>query len=107
MSIKTLEKSLKADKKRYEEEMDAQILTKVSSIVDAFAAEAQAGSYQHGAYLIDRVFGKARQTVGLDGGEAGAPIIFMPTTLVQKFALDKPIEAEKIEEPNVYESKEK
>ena len=102
--IKNLELSLKADKKRAEQAMEKAIYKEVGGIVQAMVTEAKAGSYQHGSYLLDRAFGKARQNIGIDGGADGAPIIFMPAELIQKFALDKPIEAELIEEPNVYEA---
>lgn len=101
--IKGLEASLKLDKKRAEQAMEKAIYDNTTKIVEAMVTEAQAGSYQHGAYLLDRGFGKARQNIGIDGGTDGAPIIFMPAEFIQKFGLDKPLEAEKIEEPNVYE----
>ena len=101
--IKGLELALKADKKRAEQAMEKAIYENVGGIVSSMVAEAQEGSYQHASYLLDRAFGKARQNIGIDGGTDGAPIIFMPAELIQKFALDKPLEAEKIEEPNVYE----
>jgi hypothetical protein len=104
--IKDLEKSLKLDKRRAEMAMEKAIYENTTKIVEAMVTEAEAGSYQHGAYLLDRGFGKARQNIGIDGGEAGAPIIFMPAALISKFNLDKPIEAEKIEEPNVYSTEE-
>lgn len=34
--------------------------------------------------LFDRTFGKARQNIGLDGGEEGRPILIMPPELMQK-----------------------
>ncbi len=104
--IKGLELALKADKKRAEQAMEKAIYERVGGIVDSMVAEAENGSYQHASYLLDRAFGKARQNIGLDGGTEGAPIVFMPTALIAKFGLDKPIDAEvmaeKAEEPNVY-----
>lgn len=102
MGIKGLEQSLKLDKKRAEQAMEKAIFKNVGDIVEAMAVAAKAGSYQHGAYLLDRVFGKSKQVVDVES--QGQPIIFMPSALIQKFSLDKPIEAEKIEEPNVYEA---
>jgi hypothetical protein len=102
--IKGLEASLKLDKKKAEQAMEKAIYSNVGNIVQAMVTEAEAGSYQHGSYLLDRAFGKARQNIGIDGGSEGTPIIFMPTELVRKFALDQPIEAEKIEEPNIYDA---
>lgn len=101
--IKGLELALKADKKRAEQAMEKSIYENVDKIVTAMVTEAEAGSYQHGAYLLDRAFGKPKQAMELSGND-GAPIIFMPAALIQKFALDQPIEASKVEEPNVYEA---
>lgn len=103
--IKNLEASLKLDKKRAEQAMEKAIYENVGEIVTSMVAEAKAGSYQHGSYLLDRAFGKPKQAVGLENTD-GSPIIFMPTALIQKFGLDKPIEAEKVEEPNVYSTEE-
>lgn len=103
MSIKGLEKSLIWDKKRAEKVMNDLIYEETSTIVQSMVEQAKEGSFQHASYLLDRAFGKAKQQVDIESG--GQPIIFMPTALIQKFALDKPVEAEKIEEPNVYETK--
>ena len=100
MSIKGLEKSLIWDKKKAEKVMEELIYKETSTIVGAMITHAKGGSFQHGAYLLDRGFGKAKQQVDIESG--GQPIVFLPSVLVQKFGLDKPLEAEKIEEPNVY-----
>ena len=102
--IKGLEESLKLDKKRAEQAMEKAIYENTSKIVNAMVTEAKAGSYQHASYLLDRGFGKARQNIGIDGGSEGAPIVFIPAGLVEKFGLDKPLEATKIAEPNIYEA---
>jgi len=106
--IKGLELALKADKKKAEQAMEKAIYDNVQGIVTSMVAEAQEGSYQHASYLLDRVFGKAKQVVDVES--AGQPIIFMPTALIAKFGLDKPIDdevvAEKVEEPNVYSTEE-
>ena len=81
--------------------MEKAIYENVGGIVASMVAEAQEGSYQHAAYLLDRAFGKPKQAVEMSGAD-GAPIIFMPAALISKFGLDQPIEASKIEEPNVY-----
>lgn len=98
--IKGLELALKADKKKAEQAMEKAIYDNVQGIVTSMVAEAQEGSYQHASYLLDRVFGKAKQVVDVES--AGQPIIFMPTALIQKFALDKPVDAEKISESDEY-----
>lgn len=101
MSIKGLEQSLKWDKKRAEQIMNDLIYEETATIVQSMVDQAKEGSFQHGSYLLDRAYGKAKQQVDIESG--GQPIVFMPTALIAKFGLDKPIEAEKIEEPNVYE----
>lgn len=98
--IKGLELALKADKKKAEQAMEKVIYENVQGIVTSMVAEAQEGSYQHASYLLDRVFGKAKQVVDVES--AGQPIIFMPTALIQKFALDKPVEADKVGEEDEY-----
>ena len=104
MSIKGLEKSLRLDKKKAEKIMNDLIYAETTTIVQAMVDQAKEGSFQHASYLIDRGFGKAKQQVDIESG--GQPIIFMPTALISKFALDKPIEEPKeatlTEEPNVY-----
>lgn len=38
--------------------------------------------------LLDRAFGKARQNIGLDGGQDGAPItVFLPSVLMEKHSI--------------------
>ena len=104
--VKGLEQSLKWDKKKAERAMEELIYQETASIVGAMIDHAKEGSFQHASYLLDRGFGKPKQSVGLENPD-GSPIIFMPAALITKFALDKPIDAEKVEEPNVYEAKEK
>lgn len=91
-SLKVKENSLKWDKKIAERKMEEQIGEQTQAIVASMVAEALNGSFQHGSYLLDRAYGKTRQNIGIDGGTEGAPIVFMPSTLVAKFALDKPID---------------
>jgi hypothetical protein len=98
--VKNLELSLRADKKRAEQAMEKAIYTNVDKIVEAMVTEAEAGSYQHGAYLLDRAFGKTKQSLDIES--QGQPIVFMPSALIAKFGLDKPVEAPLVEEPNVY-----
>jgi len=100
--VKGLEQSLKWDKKKAERAMEELIYQETASIVGAMIDHAKEGSFQHASYLLDRGFGKAKQQVDIESG--GQPIIFMPAALISKFALDKPIDAEKIEEPNVYDA---
>ena len=80
--------------------MEQIILSKVAPIVEKMSKLALEGNLDSAKYLLDRVFGKPTTT--MDVQSDGNPIIFMPTALITKFGLDKPIEVEKIEEPNVY-----
>ena len=100
--VKGIEASLKWDKKKAEKAMEELIYKETASIVGAMIDHAKEVSFQHASYLLDRGFGKAKQAVDIESG--GQPVVFMPAVLINKFGLDKPIEAEKIEEPNVYEA---
>lgn len=99
-AVTKYEASLKLDRRKVEKAIDQLIFEHAEDIINVQIDAAKAGSLQAGQYLIDRAFGKARQTVGLDGGSEGAPIVFMPSTLVNKFDLDKPLElpAEEVKE---------
>lgn len=90
-SLKNHERGLRWEKKKVDKAVNEIIYKKAEKIVEVMADQALTGSFQHGAYLLDRAFGKARQNIGLDGGEDGSPVVFMPATLIHKFALDKPI----------------
>ena len=50
--------------------------------------------------LLDRAFGKARQNIGLDGGEKDKPIVFMPAQLMVKYHIDKAMD----KLPSLYEN---
>lgn len=94
--VKRHEKDLKYSKQKAEREINQLIFAEGKNIVQAFVDQAKGGSYQHGAYLLDRAFGKARQNIGLDGGSDGAPIVFIPTALVEKFNLkEEPVPLKK------------
>lgn len=86
-----LERAIKWEKRLVEKQVEQLILGKAEEIMKVLIASAIGGNMQAGQYLIDRTFGKARQNIGLDGGAEGVPIIFMPSVLVNKFGLDKPI----------------
>lgn len=88
---KKLENSFKWEKRLVDKAIEQIILGKAEEIVNVQILAATQGNLQAGQYLIDRTFGKARQNIGLDGGAEGAPIIIMPASLVNKFALDKPL----------------
>lgn len=40
-----------------------------------------------GDKILDRLLGKARQNIGLDGGADDKPIVFMPAQLMAKYAI--------------------
>lgn len=97
-SLKNHERALRWEKKEVTKRVDDLLLQKAEAIADTMADAALDGNFQSQAYIMDKLFGKARQNIGLDGGEDGAPIVFMPSALVTKFALDKPVEEKGIPE---------
>ncbi len=102
-SLKNHERALRWEKKAVEKRVEDLLLKRAEPIAEAMATAAEQGSFQSQAYVLDKLFGKARQNVGIDGGQDGAPIVFMPSVLVKKFALDEP--TKKIGEPDiVYEA---
>lgn len=90
-ALKNHERALKWEKKKVDKAVEQLILGEAENIIGVQIQAAKDGHIQAGQYLIDRTFGKARQNIGLDGGNEGAPIVFMPTALVAKFNLDKPV----------------
>lgn len=101
-----LEKALIWEKKKVDKAVQQLILARAEEIVNVQIDAAISGNLQAGQYLMDRTFGKARQNLGIDGGEDGAPIVFMPAVLIDKFNLNEPIpthvlESDK-EDPLVY-----
>lgn len=101
-----LEKALIWEKKKVDKAVQQLILARAEEIVNVQIDAAVSGNLQAGQYLMDRTFGKARQNLGLDGGEDGAPIVFMPAVLIDKFNLNEPtpthvLESDK-EDPLVY-----
>lgn len=92
-SLKNHERALKWHKKDVEEAVKQQLFGQAKEITTALITRAKEGDVSAIKESYERMFGKVRQNVGLDGGEDGAPIVFMPTALIKKFALDKPIEA--------------
>ncbi len=99
-SLKNHERALKWHKKEIEEAVKQQLFADAKPITEALIQRAKEGDIAAIKESYDRMFGKVRQNIGLDGGEDGTPIVFMPTALVHKFALDKPLEvkAEVIEQ---------
>lgn len=89
-SLTNAERGLKYDKKVAEKAMEVHIAREAEEIVDAMVAQAKQGSFQHGAYMLDRLFGKVKQRVDVESG--GEPIVFMPAILINKFGLDKPVD---------------
>lgn len=90
-ALTNLERAKKWEKKEVDKAITQLILSRAEEIVNQQIEASLSGSLQAGQYLIDRTFGKARQNIGLDGGQDNTPIVFMPSALVQKFALDKPL----------------
>lgn len=88
--LSKLEKAKVWEKRLVDKAVEQIILSKAEDLINVQIEAALSGHIQSGQYLIDRTFGKARQNIGLDGGEEGAPIVFMPSVLVNKFKLLEP-----------------
>jgi len=56
----------------------------VTELVELAKEEAQDGKTDMLKFLLEQIFGKARQNVGLDGGEDGTPVVFMPSEIADK-----------------------
>ncbi len=102
-ALKNFERALKWEKKEIDKKVEQILLAKAEAIAEAMAEGAINGNYQQQSYVLDKLFGKARQNIGLDGGEKGTPIVFMPSVLMNKFGLDKPIPAIKEATPTYSE----
>lgn len=86
--IEKYENVLKWEKKQVDKQVQQLILAKAEEIAATQINLALEGNAQVGQYLLDRAFGKARQQIGLEGSEAGSPILVMPSVLVNKFNLN-------------------
>ena len=98
---KKLETYLKFEKKKVEQRVQQQLYARAGEITDALINRALVGDVNAINSAMDRMFGKAKQTMDIDTG--GASIVFMPAVLVDKFGLAEPkqetlkVEAEIIE----------
>lgn len=100
---KKLETFLKWEKKKVETQVQQILYERASEITNALVDRALQGDVSAIKESYDRMFGKATQQVDIDTG--GAPIVFMPAVLVDKFGLAEPkqepikVEAEVIKSP--------
>lgn len=85
---KKLETYMKFEKKKVELQVQQQLFEKASEITDALIKRALVGDVNAINSAMDRMFGKSKQTMDIDTG--GAPIVFMPAVLVEKFQLAEP-----------------
>lgn len=88
-----IETFLKWEKQKVEKAVQQQLFTRATEITDALIARALQGDVNAINTTYDRMFGKTKQQVDIDTG--GAPIIFMPAVLMDKFGLSSPSPQEK------------
>ena len=88
-----IETYLKWEKQKVEKAVQQQLFTRATEITDALIARALQGDVNAINTSFDRMFGKTKQQVDIDTG--GAPIIFMPAVLMDKFGLSSPQEQPK------------
>lgn len=74
--------ALAAEKTR--EYIAKRVLEENEPIVSKAIDQAKAGDKSAREWLYDRGFDKVRQNVGLDGGEEGSPIVFLPFEIADK-----------------------
>ena len=86
---KKLETFLKWEKKKVETQVQQILYERASEITNALVDRALQGDVSAIKESYDRMFGKATQQVDIDTG--GAPIVFMPAVLVDKFGLAEPV----------------
>lgn len=55
-------------------------------------------------FLLEQIFGKARQNIGLDGGEEGTPVMFVPAEIINKNHLMEETNVPVVEETPVVEA---
>lgn len=87
-SLKNYERHLMWEKKSVEKEMNQVIMSKAIPLAKKLIDAGLEGNVMAINSLFDRVFGKARQNIGLDGGAEDKPIVFMPAQLLEKYALN-------------------
>ncbi len=87
ISLAKLERALKWEKQKQDVAMNALIVAKAVPIVNKLIEIGMEGNPNTLNSLLDRAFGKARQNIGLDGGATDKPIVFMPASLMTKYAI--------------------
>jgi hypothetical protein len=89
-ALKNYERALKWDKVKVEKAMNEIIYSRANELI---TTQIDIGLTDRNPQAInsvlDRAFGKARQNIGLDGGSADKPIVFMPAQLMAKYEIDK------------------
>lgn len=83
-----LETFLKWEKQKVEKAVQQQLFERAGEITDALITRALQGDVNAINTSFDRMFGKTKQQVDIDTN--GAPIIFMPAVLMDKFGLSTP-----------------
>lgn len=86
-SFRNHERYLKWERRKVENEMSKVIMEKAVPLAERLIQIAMDGNPNAINSLLDRVFGKARQNIGIDGGAEDKPIVFMPASLMGKYGI--------------------
>ncbi len=96
-----LEKAIIWEKRLVEKEVEQLILSCATDLVQFQLDAAEQGNTQAGQYLLDRAFGKAKQSVDVHQIQ---PVLIMPATLVEKFSLSTTsLPSDIVDRPPTYE----
>lgn len=86
-SLKNHERHLRWEKVKVDKAVNQVILAQAVPLAQKLIEIAMEGNPNAINSLLDRAFGKARQNIGLDGGAEDKPIVFMPASLMAKYAI--------------------
>lgn len=56
----------------------------IELLVSIAKRKAEEGDTNMMKFILEQIFGRARQNIGLDGGEDGKPIVFIPSEIAHK-----------------------
>lgn len=88
-SVKKIERFMKWEKNKAEKAVNQIIYDNATLLTNRLIQIGlEDGNPQAINSLLDRAFGRARQNIGLDGGEQNKPIIFMPAELMARHGIN-------------------
>lgn len=100
-SLKNHERALKWEKQKVDKAVNQILLSRAEEITEKLVERALEGDLGAITSALDRAVGKVKQVSEVE--HTGTTMVFMPQALVDKFALDKPIESNIIEATEVKE----